>query len=65
MAWDPLLAGAPSYDQLVRVTLQLDEQRWLDHACEAAGRNLSLEEWERYMNDIPYRVTCPQWPAGK
>ncbi len=30
-----------------------------------AGRNLTQAEWDRYLPDVPYEVTCRQWPAGK
>jgi WD40 repeat protein len=42
----------------------LDVDSWLDTACGAAGRNLTLEEWQRYgPEEVPYQATCPQWPA--
>jgi DNA-binding SARP family transcriptional activator/class 3 adenylate cyclase/WD40 repeat protein/energy-coupling factor transporter ATP-binding protein EcfA2 len=42
----------------------LDPGAWRDAACRLAGRNLSRDEWDRYMPpDEPYRATCPQWPA--
>jgi hypothetical protein len=28
-------------------------------ACDVAGRNLTNEEWERYLGDEPYHETCP------
>ncbi len=34
----------------------------IDLACRAAGRNLSVEEWQRYFADRPYRRTCERWP---
>ena len=43
----------------------LDPGAWRDAACRLAGRNLSRDEWDRYMPpDEPYRATCPQWPVG-
>jgi DNA-binding SARP family transcriptional activator/class 3 adenylate cyclase/WD40 repeat protein/type II secretory pathway predicted ATPase ExeA len=43
----------------------LDPDTWRDAACRLAGRNLSRDEWDRYMPpDEPYRATCPQWPVG-
>jgi hypothetical protein len=57
-------SAMPDKHQLVRVALDLDEERWIEHACQAAGRNLSREEWERYMGQEPYRAMCDQWPAG-
>lgn len=33
-----------------------------DLACRTAGRNLSEQEWLRYLRDRPHRPTCEQWP---
>ena len=33
-------------------------------ACRYAGRNLSREEWARYLQDRPYRRTCERWPVN-
>jgi WD40 repeat protein len=35
---------------------------WKSRACRAAGRNLTAEEWQRYLGDRPYELTCPEWP---
>jgi hypothetical protein len=38
---------------------------WAAAACQLAGRNLSLQEWNTYLADTgPYARTCPQWPNG-
>jgi hypothetical protein len=42
----------------------LDVDRWFEIACRAAGRNLSLEEWDQYGPADDYAATCPQWPAA-
>jgi len=31
-------------------------------ACTRLTRNLSPEEWRRYITDEPYRKTCPSLP---
>ena len=37
----------------------LDPQRWLEAACEVAGRDLSRDEWDANIGDLaPYRQTC-------
>jgi len=41
----------------------LDPASWVAKACELAGRNLTREEWDRYVEG-DYAPTCPQWPAG-
>ena len=38
---------------------------WRDEVCAVAGRNLTQAEWARYLPDVPYEKTCPQWPAGE
>jgi WD40 repeat protein len=32
--------------------------------CQAAGRNLTKEEWSQFIPDEPYRQTCKEWPPG-
>jgi len=36
----------------------------IDLACQRAGRNMTLNEWARYLGDQPYRPTCLQWPSA-
>jgi hypothetical protein len=44
----------------------LDPAVWRERACEAAGRNLTQEEWATFLpEDEPYNVTCPQYPPGE
>ena len=44
--------------------LSLDEDHLLATACAAAGRNLTEQEWNRYLGpDEPYRQTCPGQPT--
>ncbi len=40
----------------------LDHQ--MDLACDAAGRNLTRNEWRALFVDKPYRKTCEMWPEG-
>jgi len=44
---------------------QLEIPALLDLACATAGRNLTLEEWREHVGDVPYRVTCPQFPSDE
>lgn len=37
---------------------------WVRHACELAGRNLTREEWDRYLPGRAYVRNCPQHPSG-
>jgi WD40 repeat protein len=36
----------------------MDPSVWLAEACAIAGRDLTREEWDRYLPDRPYRRTC-------
>jgi dipeptidyl aminopeptidase/acylaminoacyl peptidase len=36
----------------------LDPAAWTARACEVAGRDLTREEWARYVPDRAYRATC-------
>jgi WD40 repeat protein len=70
-----ILAGHP--DNVYSVVLSADDQSlakreillwsvssdsWQARACRTANRNLSLEEWQRYLPDRPYEQTCPDLP---
>jgi hypothetical protein len=30
--------------------------------CRKVWRNMTREEWGRYLPEEPYRKTCAQWP---
>jgi WD40 repeat protein/class 3 adenylate cyclase len=36
----------------------------MSHACAVARRNLTTEEWQRFVPNAGYQRTCPQYPAG-
>jgi WD40 repeat protein len=40
-------------------TIDLRPDRWVEHACAVAGRNLTRSEWRDVFGDRPYRETCP------
>jgi WD40 repeat protein len=44
--------------------LRLDPEKWEQHACAAAGRNLTRDEWTAHLGDEPYRRTCSEFPPG-
>jgi hypothetical protein len=54
------LASA-SEDETVRLW-DVDLQSWLKRACNIANRNLTCEEWWKYMGDLPYHRTCKGLP---
>ncbi len=39
--------------------IPLDPDHWVAAACDAAGRNLTREEWDTYLVDEPWRAGCP------
>ncbi len=43
----------------------MNVENWKAHICHMVNRNMTLEEWRRYMgNDRPYEKTCPTPPIG-
>jgi hypothetical protein len=37
---------------------------WFGLACDAAGRNMTADEWSEFgPRDLGQVQTCPQWPA--
>jgi tetratricopeptide (TPR) repeat protein len=32
----------------------------IELACRVAGRNLNIQEWQQYMGNLPYEITCPK-----
>jgi DNA-binding SARP family transcriptional activator/WD40 repeat protein len=60
-------AGAPREQgggDVVRA-LPIDIAALVAEACERAGRNLTAEEWDRYLPARePHRTTCEQWPPA-
>jgi DNA-binding SARP family transcriptional activator/WD40 repeat protein len=60
---DKLSSGA-SADNGLPLVWNMNPANWEATACQIVGRNLSQAEWKQYRAGHPYRVTCPQWPAG-
>jgi WD40 repeat protein len=53
-----------SGDRTVRVWL-IDLEELAAIGCQKVLRNLTRDEWTRYLGDLPYEKTCPQWPEGE
>jgi WD40 repeat protein len=60
---DGLSLATSWYDNSL-ILWDLDLRAWRRRACETAGRNLTIAEWEQYVGAEPYRTTCRQWPEG-
>lgn len=44
----------------------IDQQSWIEKACNLAGRNFTSSEWEQFIGrNIPYDATCPDLPVLK
>lgn len=43
---------------------ELDVPSLIERACSRANRNLTQDEWARYLPRADYRVTCPALPPG-
>jgi DNA-binding beta-propeller fold protein YncE len=54
-----LISGATNSSVLL---WRVDLESWLESACARAERNLSGAEWTRYLGDLDYQKTCPQYP---
>jgi hypothetical protein len=45
------------------VLLDTDIESWKSKACKKANRNLTEDEWKRYIGpETPYEKTCPELP---
>lgn len=42
----------------VVISWDMAPDAWVQRACDLAGRNLTAEEWQKYLPDQPYRQTC-------
>jgi WD40 repeat protein len=43
----------------------IDPESWARKLCSIANRNLSQDEWNKYMKDKPYQPTCRDLPSGE
>ncbi len=57
-----ILASGTQTGYTILWDLNLD--LWKERACELAGRNMTIDEWEKYVRLPDYQATCPQYPDG-
>jgi WD40 repeat protein len=58
--------GSSPYIGYSRLVIwNFDSDFWKVRACQIAGRNLTREEWARFVGNINYRKTCEQFPEGE
>jgi WD40 repeat protein len=60
---------SPDGNTLISATKSNSIKKWnvgiasmIDSGCIFASRNLSYYEWQKYIPDVPYRLTCPDLP---
>ncbi|HUI22363.1 MAG TPA: hypothetical protein VLZ74_15125 [Methylocella sp.] len=58
-----LVSSSSDNTAWVRIWNRPVQRRWVD-ACARLTRNLTVQEWKRYFDDVPYRRTCPDLPDG-
>jgi WD40 repeat protein len=49
------------WDGVVRLW-RIQPEDLIQEACDRLNRNLTHEEWSRFLPDEPYRPTCPAMP---
>jgi hypothetical protein len=58
---DGQMLALKGWDEVI--FLDTSVESWKARACRAAGRNMSLNEWQQYMgSEQPYAKTCPDLP---
>jgi WD40 repeat protein len=45
-------------------SVDIESETFADQICDRVWRNLSKEEWERFIPDIEYECTCPELGPG-
>jgi WD40 repeat protein len=54
---DSTLVAATGNGEIVAWIVSVEA--WKCLACKIANRNLTLDEWQLYLGNEPYRKTCP------
>jgi len=55
---------ASSSDDSTVILWDVDVESGVRRVCHIANRNVSPEEWQRYLPDTPFHKTCPDVPQG-
>jgi len=61
---DAKLLASGNYDGAL-ILWDIDPESWARRLCTLAHRNFTQAEWQQYFPNEPYRLTCPQYPAGQ
>jgi len=59
-----MVAALPSNDAIEISHISIDPAELIRDACSRLPRNLTREEWNRYLPGEPYRATCPNLPEA-
>ena len=55
-----------SGDALAKVIVwDVSLSSWRARACTLVARILCHREWSRYRGQVPYQLTCPEFPPGQ
>ncbi|GEM_PF-6058928 len=56
------LASVKPFDNQSINIWDVDLKNWEARACQVANRNLTHVEWSQYIGNLPYQLTCPNFP---
>jgi hypothetical protein len=59
---DKMVASGSSQSALF---FDIGKETWRAEACAIVGRNMTREEWRKYLRPEPYRSTCPENEKGE